>query len=68
MTVAQDHMLTQDRAAIQNRKEFKEGNIDIDSLCNELRKKAKCSESGVVVDQHDVDAALKRIPPRTGPM
>jgi AP-1-like transcription factor len=42
--------------------EFKEGNIDIDSLCTELRSKARCSESGVVVDNKDVDAALKRLP------
>jgi len=47
---------------IQQRPDFKDGNLDIDSLCTELRKKAKCSESGVVVDKHDVDAALQRLP------
>lgn len=45
---------------IQQRPDFKD--LDIDSLCTELRKKAKCSESGVVIDQHDVDAALQRLP------
>ena len=45
-----------------NRKDFKDGTIDIDNLCTELRAKARCSESGVVVDQHDVEAALQRLP------
>ncbi|KAF2091651.1 AP1-like transcription factor-like protein [Saccharata proteae CBS 121410] len=47
---------------LQNRPDFKDGTIDIDSLCTELRAKARCSESGVVVDTKDVDAALKRLP------
>jgi len=51
---------------LQERQDFKEGNIDIDGLCSELRAKAKCSESGVVVDQKDVDEALKRLPQKEG--
>jgi len=47
---------------LQERQDFKEGNFDIDGLCSELRAKARCSESGVVVDQKDVDEALKRLP------
>jgi AP-1-like factor len=47
---------------LQQRPDFKEGNLDIDGLCNELRAKARCSETGVVIDQKDVDAALKRLP------
>ncbi|KAF2453727.1 transcription factor PAP1-domain-containing protein [Lineolata rhizophorae] len=47
---------------IQDRPDFKDGSFDIDSLCSELRAKARCSEAGVVVDQKDVDAALKRMP------
>lgn len=35
--------------------------LDIDGLCSELRTKAKCSESGVVVTESDLDDALKRI-------
>jgi len=50
---------------IQDRPDFKDGTLDIDSLCTELRQKAKCSENGVVIDQKDVDAALHRIPPST---
>ncbi|KAK8189880.1 transcription factor PAP1-domain-containing protein [Phyllosticta capitalensis] len=47
---------------LQNRQDFKDGTIDIDGLCTELRAKARCSESGVVVDSKDVEAALKRMP------
>ncbi|MBE7179773.1 MAG: hypothetical protein INR71_00950 [Terriglobus roseus] len=50
------------RDTLQQNPEFKEGSFDIDGLCSELRAKARCSESGVVVDQKDVDAALKRMP------
>ncbi|SCV01061.1 LAME_0G13806g1_1 [Lachancea meyersii CBS 8951] len=34
--------------------------IDIDSLCFELRSKAKCSEKGVVVNSDDVQKALTK--------
>jgi AP-1-like factor len=51
-----------DRDKLQERKDFQDGNLDIDGLCDELRAKAKCSESGVVIDQKDVDAALGRLP------
>ncbi|EKG11847.1 Basic-leucine zipper (bZIP) transcription factor [Macrophomina phaseolina MS6] len=47
---------------LQTRPDFKDGTIDIDGLCTELRAKARCSESGVVVDSKDVEAALKRLP------
>jgi len=50
---------------LQDRDDFKDGSLDIDGLCSELRAKARCSETGVVIDQKDVDSALKRIPPRT---
>jgi AP-1-like factor len=54
--------LTQFRDKLSNRADFKDGTIDIDNLCSELRAKARCSESGVVVDHKDVEAALKRLP------
>ncbi|KAK7509194.1 AP1-like transcription factor [Phyllosticta citriasiana] len=54
--------LTLHRDKLQNRQDFKDGTIDIDGLCTELRAKARCSESGVVVDSKDVEAALKRLP------
>ncbi|KAK9238056.1 hypothetical protein V1525DRAFT_375852 [Lipomyces kononenkoae] len=37
------------------------GDLDIDGLCSELRTKAKCSESGVVVTESDLNAALQKI-------
>lgn len=55
-------VLTSTRDKLSSRPDFKEGTIDIDNLCSELRAKARCSESGVVVDHKDVEAALKRLP------
>ena len=55
-------MLTVYRDKLSSRPDFKDGTIDIDNLCSELRAKARCSESGVVVDHKDVEAALKRLP------
>lgn len=57
---AQHLTLTRDK--LSSRADFKDGTIDIDNLCSELRAKARCSESGVVVDHKDVEAALKRLP------
>jgi AP-1-like factor len=54
--------LTSYRDKLSSRPDFKDGTIDIDNLCSELRAKARCSESGVVVDHKDVEAALKRLP------
>lgn len=34
--------------------------IDIDSLCNELKSKAKCSEKGVVINSSDVNKLLEQ--------
>lgn len=55
-------ILTIHRDKLSSRPDFKDGTIDIDNLCSELRAKARCSESGVVVDHKDVEAALKRLP------
>ncbi|WPH02635.1 Hypothetical protein R9X50_00550000 [Acrodontium crateriforme] len=46
---------------LQANPEFQEGKFDLDSLCSELKAKARCSESGVMVDQHYVNAALKKL-------
>lgn len=54
--------LTINRDKLSSRNDFKDGTIDIDNLCSELRAKARCSESGVVVDHKDVEEALKRLP------
>ena len=46
------------RNHIQQNEHFKNGQIDIDDLCHDLKKKAVCSETGVPVDQPLVDALL----------
>ncbi|GAB7363467.1 hypothetical protein MBLNU230_g3739t1 [Neophaeotheca triangularis] len=46
---------------LQSNQDFQEGKFDLDGLCSELRQKARCSESGVMVDQNHVDAALRRL-------
>jgi len=46
---------------LQSNKDFQDGKFDLDSLCSELRAKAKCSESGVVVAAADVDKAFERL-------
>jgi AP-1-like factor len=43
---------------LQSMEKFRNGEIDIDNLCSELRSKAKCSEGGAVVDRKDVDKIL----------
>jgi AP-1-like transcription factor len=45
------------------RPDFQDGSLDIDSLCTELRQKAKCSETGVVINREDVDKALANLRP-----
>ncbi|WBW74295.1 DNA-binding transcription factor, oxidative stress-responsive Pap1/Caf3 [Schizosaccharomyces osmophilus] len=35
--------------------------IDIDDLCSKLKQKAKCSASGVVLDQQEVDQTLGKL-------
>lgn len=49
------------RNQLQSNPDFQAGTFDLDSLCSELRAKARCSESGVMVDQDHVDAALKKL-------
>lgn len=43
------------RDRLQSMDKFRNGEIDVDNLCSELRTKARCSEGGVVVNQKDVD-------------
>ncbi len=40
---------------------FRNGEIDVDNLCTELRNKARCSEGGVVVDKKDVEDIMTRV-------
>lgn len=39
---------------------FRNGEIDVDNLCSELRTKARCSEGGVVVNEKDVECIMDR--------
>lgn len=45
---------------LQSMERFRNGEIDVDNLCSELRTKARCSEGGVVVNQRDVDDIMGR--------
>jgi len=49
------------RNQLQSNPDFQNGTFDLDSLCSELRSKARCSESGVMVDQQHVDAAMRKL-------
>ncbi|KAL4786802.1 transcription factor PAP1-domain-containing protein [Aspergillus varians] len=46
---------------LQSMEKFRNGEIDVDNLCSELRTKARCSEGGVVVNQCDVDDIIGRV-------
>lgn len=46
---------------LQSMEKFRNGEIDIDNLCNDLKSKAQCSEGGAVVNQNDVDSILGSI-------
>jgi len=46
---------------ISHHPSFKSGELDVDGLCTELRQKAKCSESGVVVGERTLEKALKKV-------
>lgn len=48
------------RDRLQSMDKFRNGEIDVDNLCSELRTKARCSEGGVVVNQRDVDDIMGR--------
>lgn len=37
----------------------KDGDFDLDNLCKDLQKKAKCSETGAVVDESDFQKIMK---------
>jgi AP-1-like factor len=45
---------------LQSMERFRNGEIDVDNLCSELRTKARCSEGGVVVNLNDVDDIMGR--------
>jgi AP-1-like factor len=46
---------------LQNNPDFQDGKFDLDQLCSELRTKAKCSETGMMVPKEHVDKALAKL-------
>lgn len=48
------------RDRLQSMEKFRNGEIDVDNLCAELRSKARCSEGGAVVHEKEVDRILHR--------
>lgn len=52
------NLVSRDR--LQRLEKFRNGEIDVDNLCTQLRTKARCSEGGVVIDQKDVDDIVTR--------
>lgn len=46
------------RDRLQSNEKFRNGEIDVDSLCSELRTKARCSEEGVVIKEKDVEEVM----------
>ncbi|KAI4109855.1 MAG: hypothetical protein LQ339_001639 [Xanthoria mediterranea] len=43
---------------VQRSEKGQSGEVDMDNLCSQLKAKAKCSGTGAVVEQKDVDAIL----------
>ena len=46
------------RDRLQSMEKFRNGEIDVDNLCSELRSKARCSEGGAAVREEEVDRIL----------
>jgi AP-1-like factor len=55
------NMIVSHRSQLQNNPDFQDGKFDLDQLCSELRTKAKCSESGMMVPREHVDKALRKL-------
>ena len=51
-------LLIDNRDRVQRSEKAQSGELDMDGLCSQLKAKAKCSGSGAVIDQKDVDAIL----------
>ena len=50
------------RDRVQKSPKVQTGEADMDDLCTQLKAKAKCSGTGAVIDQKDVDAILGPAP------
>lgn len=52
--------LTFPRERLQNCPKVQSGDIDLDGLCSDLQKKAKCGGTGAVVDEKDFKAVMTK--------
>jgi len=52
------------RDRLQSNPAYQSGELDVDNLCAELKAKAICSQTGLVVDQKEVDDLLNRMKTR----
>jgi hypothetical protein len=48
------------RKHIKANEHFQKGEVDIESLCDDLQKKARCSETGLPIDKGTVDHMLEK--------
>lgn len=48
------------REKLQNCPKVQNGDLDLDGLCSDLQKKAKCGGSGAVVDEHDFKTIMTK--------
>lgn len=51
---------TPHREKLQTCPKVQSGDFDLDGLCSELQKKAKCSGSGAVVDEKEFSDVMKK--------
>lgn len=48
------------REKLQDCPKVQAGDLDLDGLCSDLQKKAKCSGAGAVVDESDFKAVMTK--------
>lgn len=48
------------RETLQNCPKVQNGDFDLDGLCSDLQKKAKCSGGGAVVDEADFKTVMQK--------
>lgn len=53
-------LTSQNREKLQACPRVQSGDLDLDGLCSDLQKKAKCGGSGAVVDEHDFKAVMTK--------
>ena len=54
--------VSRSRDRVQSSEKVKSGTADMDELCSQLKSKAKCSGSGAVIEQKEVDRILGPAP------